>query len=129
MSDAGNRRSSPIAYHKLSYTALVDLAQNPAQVAALRAAAGHPDVVPGVRSEEEASVALENLRSVNRRVESAGRKSGDSVFVRGRIMRHKPSGRKVTLIRCSANSKTHEVIDAKAGKRFLAHEKDLRELS
>ena len=127
-----NGSPSRVGYRKSSYTSLADLAQNPAQLATVRAAAGHPDVVSGVRQEEEARAAIDNLRAVNRKVETAGRKEGESAFTRGRIVRHKPSGRKVTIMRASAATKgghpLYEVIDAKTGKRFLADEDNLREL-
>jgi hypothetical protein len=128
---ADNSKPSVTRYQKSSFTSLADLAQNPTQVALLRASAGHPDVVSGVRQEEEAKAALENLHNVNRKVETAGRKEGASAFTRGSIVRHKPTGRKVTIIRASAakdGGSLYEVVDAKNGKRFLAREDNLNEL-
>ena|ERR1035437_49070 len=117
------------SYQRRGYSSLADIAQNPEQLRMIRAAAGHPDVVSGIRSEEEAQAAIANIRQVNRKIETAGRKAGETEFTRGRILRHKPTGRKVTIIRASAGrkdgEKLHEVVD-QHGKKFLARESNLK---
>jgi len=133
--------AAPIRYRRLSYSSdghtystLADLAQNPGQLAMIRAAAGHPDVVANVMSEDQAEAALANIRAANKsKVKTVGRESGSADFSRGRILRHKPSGRKVTIIRASAGSKNgepvHEVVDGKTGKKFLARQSNLKPVS
>jgi hypothetical protein len=124
------QREPPVMYSRRSYVALVDLAQNPSQLAMIRASAGHADVVPGVRSEEEAKASLEQISAANRKYSSSEHVSAAPELQRGRIVRHVPSGRKVTVIRASAGRKNgerlHEVVDAKTGKKFLARESNLK---
>jgi hypothetical protein len=127
----GQRKEAAIYYTRRSYAALVDLAQNPSELSVIRAAAGHPDVVQGIMSEDVAQAALANIAAANRstKVRTFGT-DGQEAFRRGQIVHHKPSGRKVTVIRASAARKEgercHEVIDAKSGKKFLARESNLK---
>lgn len=123
-----------VGFRYLGYQTLAKLAQNPGQLAMLRAAAGHADVVRSVMSEDQAEAALAQIRAANGgKVSTSGRAAAAGTFVRGRIFRHKPSGRKVTIIQAAAGRKdgetVHEVVDGKTGKKFYARESNLRSLS
>lgn len=123
-----------VSYRSFSYVTLADLAQHPEQLPMIRAAAGHPDIVPGVMSEEQAEVALQRIKAKNGgRLLLPGRAASVTVYARGKTMRHKPSGRKVTIIRASAGKKNgeeqHEVVCVKTGKKFLAKESNLKPCS
>jgi hypothetical protein len=121
-------------FRYLSYQTIAKLAQNPGQLAMIRAAAGHPDVVKSVMSEDQAEAALAQIRAANAgKVATSGRSISAGTFVRGRIYRHKPTGRKVTIIHAAAGRKdgetVHEVVDGKTGKKFYARESNLKSLS
>jgi hypothetical protein len=119
-----------VSYRRASYKCLADLAQNPGQLAMIRAAAGHSDVVQGVITEEQAQFARSQIRAAT--TGKAGVRAVNPSFARGKIFRHKPSGRKVTIIRAAASQKNgevqHEVIDGASGKKFLARESNLKPL-
>lgn len=123
-----------ISYRSFTYVALADLAQHPEQLAMIRAAAGHPDVVPGVMSEQQAEAALQRIKAKNGgRLLLPGQPASHSLYARGKMMRHKPSGRKVTIIQASVGKKNgeeqHEVVCVKTGKKFLAKESNLKPCS
>lgn len=131
MGDVKRYRKLSYSQDGRTYTTLADLAQQPEQLSFIRAAAGHPDVVRGVMSEEQAEAALQNIRLANNgKVATVGRSAAGATYDRGKIMRHKPTGRKVTIIRASAGRKdgerVHEVVDCKTGKKFLARESNLK---
>ena len=130
----GPEFTNRVGYKFLSYQTLAKLAQNPGQLPFIRAAAGHPDVVQAVMSEEQAQAALEQIRAANAgRLPAHGAQRVGTVFVRGKIFRHKPSGRKVTIIHAAAGRKdgetVHEVVDASTGKKFMARESNLKGLA
>jgi len=116
-------------YRRLGYQTLCALAQNPGQLAFIRAQAHHPDVVPEVLTEEQAQTVRNRLVAGNISVKEAAA-SVSTPFTRGQIVKHTPSGRKVTIIKASAARKggetLHEVVDASSGKRFLARELNLK---
>jgi hypothetical protein len=121
-------------FRALGYTTLAGIAQNPGQLPMIRAMAGHPDVVQGVLSEDQASAALANIAASNRvgGMPSSGI-IASPVFIRGRVVKHAPSGKRVTIIRASIGRRDgenlHEVVDQRSGKKFTARESNLKPTS
>jgi hypothetical protein len=118
-------------FRGLSYRTLAQMAESPDSVRMEIRAAGHPDVVSSVMTEEQAAIARQQLANAN-----AGKtqviRAGKSAMERGRIMVHEPTGRKVTVIHASfgktkGGEDLHEVIDKK-GSKFLAKHSNLRPL-
>ncbi len=117
------------SFKGLGYKTLAQMATSPASVRMEIQAAGHPELVP-VMSEEQATVARQNIAA------ATGTKVGkpatvDTIFARGKIVLHKPTGHKVTVIRAYAGrsqggEKMHEVVDNKRGNKFLAKESNLK---
>jgi hypothetical protein len=118
------------AFRDLQYTTLARIAQDPSSLAMIRAAAHHPDVVQGVMSEEIAETARAQIAAANRGRELKPGERVGSIFARGKIMKHVPSGHRVTIIEAYSGKKNgeklHTVTDQKTGKKFLAKESNLR---
>jgi hypothetical protein len=121
------------SFRGVGYKTLAGIAQQPESLRSEIMASGHPDV-GRFMTEEQAEVARQNIaRATGTKISnvSASTSVGD-IFARGKIVLHKPTGHKVTIIRAYAGkdkesgSKLHEVVSNKSGKKFLAKEHNLK---
>lgn len=95
-------------------------------IKAIAASHGHHDPV---QTRQETDVTVDEVASA--RVEARQRKqpsasSGpvpSTSFRRGQVVRHKPTGRKVTVMKAHATS--CEIVDSRSGRRWVARNIDL----
>jgi len=105
--------------------------RGPAAIEAERAKAassGHGSFLPSVHSESAGVVGDDNPRTGGppRRVSAT---PPAPEFHRGSVVRHIPSGRKVTILYASSGEVDwYEVVDGKTGRRWQAHIKNLKPL-
>jgi len=123
------------SFRGLGYSTLAKIANDDPQALRFQImAAHHPDVVQGVISEEQAAAARANIAAANRGAKSGNKVAVDGgTFARGKVMLHRPSQTKVTIIQAAAGRKegetVHEVVNNKTGKKFLARQSNLKPVS
>ena len=120
---SGKELEDKSGFRHLSYKTLASIASGGAMALRMEImAAHHPDVVPGVMSEETAEAF--RSRSTGRVGSASNLQNPNSIFGRGKIVIHVPTHKKVTIIQASGDGRL-QVID-KHGKKFLANKNNLK---
>jgi len=96
----------------------------PAAIRTMRAAAGHPDVVQTRQEEDISPEELDAAREMSRKRMLTAQGSGlTPVLKRGSVVKHIPTGKKVTILKLDASSA--EVV-SKSGKKWTSRLTDLK---
>jgi hypothetical protein len=99
------------------------LEKGPAAVRTMRAIAGHQDPVPTRQEEEISQGELNAAQEMSRKRSLTAQQGLTPVFHRGSVVKHIPTGKKVTILKLDASSA--EVV-SKSGRKWTSKLSDLK---